>query len=63
MGDVPEVATANVAVCPAVTVWLAGCDVIVGATGTLDFDVNVRFTGMLIRKFISSASVTTTSPL
>jgi hypothetical protein len=63
MGDVPVAATANVAACPAVTVWLAGCDVIVGATATLDFDVSVKFTGMLIREFVSSTIVTTTSPL
>jgi len=30
----------NVAVCPAVTVWLPGCVVIVGATGA-GFTVNV----------------------
>jgi hypothetical protein len=30
----------NVAVCPAVTVWLAGCVVIVGATGAA-FTVSV----------------------
>jgi hypothetical protein len=29
---VPEAATLNVAVCPDVTVWLAGCEVIDGAT-------------------------------
>lgn len=32
MGAVPVALTLNVAVCPAVTVWLAGCDVIDGAT-------------------------------
>jgi hypothetical protein len=32
MGDVPVAATLNVAVCPDVTVWLAGCDVIDGAS-------------------------------
>jgi hypothetical protein len=31
-GPVPPATTANVAVCPAVTVMLAGCVVIVGAT-------------------------------
>jgi hypothetical protein len=30
----------NVAVCPAITVWFAGCVVIVGATGA-GFTVNV----------------------
>jgi len=30
---VPEAVTENVAVCPAVTVWLIGCVVIAGATG------------------------------
>jgi len=29
---VPLAVTLNVAICPAVTVWLAGCDVIEGAT-------------------------------
>jgi hypothetical protein len=29
---VPVAVTLNVAICPAVTVWLAGCDVIEGAT-------------------------------
>jgi hypothetical protein len=37
---VPLAATANVAVCPAVTVWLPGCVVIVGATGA-GFTVSV----------------------
>jgi hypothetical protein len=32
-GAVPAATTANVAVCPAVTVWFAGGVVIVGATG------------------------------
>jgi hypothetical protein len=32
MGAVPVALTANVAVCPAVMVWLDGCDVIDGAT-------------------------------
>jgi hypothetical protein len=32
MGAVPVALTANVAVCPAVTVWLDGCDVIDGTT-------------------------------
>ena len=31
-GEVPEAATENVALCPAVTVWLAGCVVIDGCT-------------------------------
>jgi hypothetical protein len=30
---VPVATTVNVAVCPAVTVWFAGCVVIAGATG------------------------------
>ena len=29
----PDAITLNVAVCPAVTIWLTGCDAIVGATG------------------------------
>lgn len=29
----PEAVTLNVAVCPAVTIWLAGCDAIVGTAG------------------------------
>jgi hypothetical protein len=37
---VPLAATANVAVCPAVTVWLPGCVVIVGDTGA-GFTVSV----------------------
>src|SRR5258708_20982414 len=36
----PAAATANVAVCPAVTVWLPGCVVIVGTTGA-GFTVSV----------------------
>ena len=32
MGEVPVAATLNVAVCPAITVWLDGCVVIEGAT-------------------------------
>jgi hypothetical protein len=32
MGDVPVAATANDAVFPAITVWLAGCVVMDGAT-------------------------------
>src|SRR6266550_627738 len=32
-GAVPVATTVNVAICPAVTVWLAGCVVIEGATG------------------------------
>src|SRR5260370_1018546 len=39
-GAVPVATTVNVAVCPAVTVWLAGCVVIVGATGA-GFTVSV----------------------
>jgi hypothetical protein len=37
---VPAATTVNVAVCPAVTVWFAGCVVIVGDTGA-GFTVNV----------------------
>jgi hypothetical protein len=37
---VPVAATVNVAVCPAVTVWLAGGVVMVGATGA-GFTVSV----------------------
>ena len=36
----PVATTVNVAVCPAITVWLAGCVVIIGAIGT-GFTVNV----------------------
>src|SRR6266700_7205291 len=36
-GAVPVATTVNVAVCPAVTVWLAGCVVIEGATGAPGF--------------------------
>ena len=36
----PVATTVNVAVCPAVTVWFAGCVVIVGATGAA-FTVSV----------------------
>ncbi len=39
-GAVPAAVTVNVAVCPAVTVWFAGCVVIVGATGA-GFTVSV----------------------
>src|SRR5437867_7231179 len=39
-GAVPAATTANVAVCPAVTVWFAGCVVIVGATAAA-FTVSV----------------------
>jgi hypothetical protein len=39
-GAVPAAVTANLAVCPAVTVWFAGCVVIVGATGAA-FTVSV----------------------
>src|SRR5438034_8042584 len=38
--SVPAATTANVAVCPAVTVWFAGCVVIVGATAAA-FTVSV----------------------
>jgi hypothetical protein len=37
---VPVAVTVNVAVCPAVTVWFAGCVVIAGATGA-GFTVSV----------------------
>jgi hypothetical protein len=37
---VPVAVTEKVAVCPAVTVWFAGCAVIVGATGAA-FTVSV----------------------
>jgi len=37
---VPAATTANVVVCPAVTVWFAGCVVIVGATAAA-FTVSV----------------------
>ena len=38
----PLATTVNVAVCPAVTVWFAGCVVIVGATAAA-VTVNVAF--------------------
>ena len=40
MGAVPVALAANVAVCPAVTVWLDGCDVMEGATAAA-FTVSV----------------------
>jgi hypothetical protein len=40
MGDVPVALAANVATCPIVTVWLAGWDVIEGATAAV-FTVKV----------------------
>jgi len=39
-GAVPAAVTVNVPVCPAVTVWFAGCVVSVGATGAA-FTVSV----------------------
>ena len=36
MGPVPVAATVNVAVCPAVTVLLTGCDVMTGGCATAD---------------------------
>jgi hypothetical protein len=42
---VPLAATENVAVCPAVTVWLAGCAVMLGATGAA---VTVSVAALLI---------------
>src|SRR5437667_131280 len=51
----PPLATANVAVCPAVTVWFAGCVVIVGATAvivpvpeTVTTDARVRGSSLVI---------------
>jgi hypothetical protein len=40
MGDVPVAVTVNVAVLPAITLWLAGCVDIAGATATA-FTVSV----------------------
>src|SRR5436309_7054797 len=48
-GTVTAATTANVAVCPAVTVWFAGCVVIVGATAAA-FTVNVA--ALLDRKSV-----------
>ena len=45
MGDLPVAATLNVAVFPAATVELAGCDVIAGATAVPDVTVRVTGTG------------------
>ena len=47
-GDVPVAATLNVAVCPAVTLKLAGCEVIVGATVDEAVGVTVRVAGVLV---------------
>jgi hypothetical protein len=44
-GAVPAATTENVAVCPTVTVWLAGCVVILGPTGAA---VTVNVAGLLI---------------
>jgi hypothetical protein len=44
-GAVPVAETLNVAGCPAVTVWLAGCVVIDGATAAA---VTVRVAGLLV---------------
>ena len=40
-GAVPAATTENVADCPAVTVWFAGCVVIVGAVGFEDPNLEV----------------------
>jgi hypothetical protein len=45
MGDVPVAATVNEAALPAITVWLAGCDVMVGATTGL---VTVSMAALLV---------------
>jgi hypothetical protein len=52
---VPVAATEKLAVCPAVTVWLAGCVLIVGATGA-GFTVKVA----LLLVALPAAFVTTT---
>jgi hypothetical protein len=44
-GVAPELVTENVAVWPAVTVWLAGCTVIEGATAAA---VTVRVAALLV---------------
>jgi len=55
MGAVPVAATENVAVWPAVTVWLAGCVVIDGATEAV---VTVRMAALLVA--LPAALFTTT---
>ncbi len=45
MGAVPAAATVNEAVFPAITVWLAGCVVIAGATVAL---VTVKIPALLV---------------
>jgi hypothetical protein len=52
---VPDAVTENVAVCPAVTVWLAGCVVIEGATGA---GFTVRVAALLVA--LPTELVTTT---
>jgi len=44
-GAVPAATTENVAVCPTVTVWFAGCVVMLGPTGAA---VTVNVAGLLI---------------
>ncbi len=44
----PVAATLKEAVCPAVTVWLAGCAVIEGATGAA---LAVKFTPVMFAPF------------
>jgi hypothetical protein len=53
---VPVAATAKVAVCPAVTVWFAGCVVIVGATAAA---FTVKVAALLVT--VPAVFVTTTS--
>jgi hypothetical protein len=55
MGAVPVALTANVAACPAVTVWFAGCEVIEGATAAA-FTVKVA----LLLVVLPAELVTTT---
>ena len=55
-GDVPAAVTENVAVCPAVTVLLAGCAVMEGAMAEL---VTLRIALLLVR--LELLSVTTTA--
>jgi hypothetical protein len=55
-GAVPVAAAANVAVCPAVTVWLAGCVVMVGATGA-GFTVRVAAELVAVPAVLLTATV------
>jgi len=54
-GEVPDAVTAKVAVCPAVTVRLAGCVVMVGPTGA---DVTVSVAALLLTEPVVSLTTT-----